>query len=169
MLSDSIPAGNALGTQLGQQGQTDQHTLNKGQAASAHPTIRVLHAELESTAAADDAPVEDASHQQALQHGKGGTEQHKLQRQLGQRFRDLPDALNLLSPANGSPALAQTAANATATTDATAKLMTDITPGIVMCLALHSSRYACGNNIWVNACSHAVTPDLAHSNCLSNK
>lgn len=135
---------------------------------SAQPTARVLHAELESTAATDDAPVEDASHQQALQHGKGGTEQHKLQRQLGQRFRDLPDALTLLLPANGSPESAQPAANATAMTDAPAKLKTDITPGTVTCLALPSQRYPCGDDVWRNACFPANTPVLARQPELSS-
>ena len=165
LLSERNPASTAVVTQLGLQGPTDQRTLN---GVSAQPTARVLHAELESTAATDDAPVEDASHQQALQHGKGGTEQHKLQRQLGQRFRDLPDALTLLLPANGSPELAQPAANATAMTDAPAKLKADITPGIVTCLALPSQRYACGNDIWTNACSPANTPVLARQPELSS-
>lgn len=145
--SDRTPARIAPATQLGQQGQqgqTDHSTLNKAQGVSSQPAGRALQAELEFETGLNDAPVEDASHQQALQHGKGGTEQHKLQRQMGQRFRDLPDALTLLSPATGSPGLSQTAANVTAMTGAPAKLKTDITPGVVTCPALHALCIACG-------------------------
>lgn len=51
-----------------------------------------------------DAPVEDASHQQAMQHGTGGIEtERKLQRQLGQRFDNTPNPPKPLANASQSP------------------------------------------------------------------
>lgn len=82
---------------------------------------RIRQLESSVTKAVHEAPVEDASHQQAMQHGKGGVEAApRLQRQLGQRFKDLP---NMVS---NSP-------NATVAVDAS--LSTDITPGEVWCWA----------------------------------
>ena len=110
-----------------QQRHPDQ--VGDRQGLPATQLARLLHSEVDAKALAEDAPVEDASHQQAMQHGKGGIEpEHRLQRQLGQRFTNLPDALTL-SAADSNTASGNVLHNVTAEAGGPASLNTDITPG----------------------------------------
>lgn len=64
---------------------TADHAAIKTDLTSASPNVTLQ--ETSGSRKADEAPVEDASHQQAMQHGAGATDPgRELQRQLGQRF-----------------------------------------------------------------------------------
>lgn len=113
--------------QVQQQRHPDQ--VGDRQGLPGTQLTRSLHSEVDAKALAKDAPVEDASHQQAMQHGKGGVEpEHKLQRQLGQRFTNLPDAVTL-SAADSNTASGDALHNVTSEAGGSASLNTDITPG----------------------------------------
>ena len=71
---------------------TADHATTNTDVASNFPHVPLGgNSKSHTLASRDEAPVEDASHQQAMQHGTGATDAgRELQRQLGQRFDKSP-------------------------------------------------------------------------------